>query len=188
VIDAAATKPFGFMPFYPGPGIGWHCIPLDPYYLSWKMKTLNYRARFIELAGEINAEMPHHVVNKVVEGLNQFEKSVKGSEILVLGVAYKADIDDYRESPALDIMNVLRQRGALVKYSDPHVSAIAVDGETLSSVELSPATLSSADCVVLATAHAAFDVELIVRESRLIVDARNALRGTPSGGAVILRI
>ena len=124
IINAAATKPFGFMPFYPGPGIGGHCIPLDPFYLSWKMKTLNYRARFIELASEINAEMPHHVVAKVVQGLNQREKSVKGSNILVLGVAYKANVGDVRESPALDIIGLLQSLGGQVTYSDPFIPYI----------------------------------------------------------------
>jgi UDP-N-acetyl-D-glucosamine dehydrogenase len=175
VIEAAATKPFGFMPFYPGPGIGGHCIPLDPYYLSWKMKTLNYRARFIELAGEINAEMPHHVVNKVVEGLNQFEKSVKGSDILVLGVAYKADIDDYRESPALDIIGLLQQKGATVGYSDPYVPELRIGNETLRSETITAERIEQADCFVIATNHRGFDFQFIADHARLIVDCRNAL-------------
>ena len=176
VIDAASTKPFGFMPFYPGPGIGGHCIPLDPFYLSWKMKTLNYRARFIELAGEINAEMPHHVVAKVIEGLNEFEKSVKGSTVLVLGVAYKADIDDYRESPALDIIELLRHRGAKVSYSDPHVPTVQVGDATMASEALTPEVLQRTDCVVIATNHRAFDYERVIANATFITDARNALK------------
>lgn len=161
VIDAAKTKPFGFMPFYPGPGIGGHCIPLDPFYLSWKMKTLNYRARFIELAGEVNAEMPYHVVAKVAAALNDARKSVNGAAVLVLGVAYKPDIDDPRESPALDVIGLLRQRGADVAYSDPHVAAVRVLGETLRSVDLTPEALRAADCVVVVTDHRAFDWPLV---------------------------
>ena len=157
VIDAAATKPFGFMPFYPGPGIGGHCIPLDPYYLSWKMKTLNYRARFIELAGEINADMPHYVVGKVVDGLNEFGRSAKGSSVLVLGVAYKPDIDDPRESPALDVIGLLRQRGVSVTYSDPYIPTIDLFGDTLVSQPLTADLLAASDCVVIVTNHRAFD-------------------------------
>ena len=175
VIDAAKTKPFGFMPFYPGPGIGGHCIPLDPFYLSWKMKTLNYRARFIELAGEVNAEMPYHVVDKVTAALNDAERSVKGAAVLVLGVAYKADIDDPRESPALDVIGLLRQKGADVTYSDPHVASVRVLGETHRSVDLTPEVLRAADCVVIATDHRAFDWPLVAEHARAIVDTRNAL-------------
>ncbi len=188
VIDAAATKPFGFMPFYPGPGIGGHCIPLDPFYLSWKMKTLNYRARFIELAGEVNAEMPHHIVTKVIEGLNEFEKSAKGSTVLVLGVAYKADIDDYRESPALDIIDVLRQRGAKVIYSDPHVPAIRIGAETIEATELTAELLATADCVVIATSHRAFDFGMVADNARVVVDARNALKNIPPSKALVIRL
>jgi UDP-N-acetyl-D-glucosamine dehydrogenase len=186
VIEAAATKPFGFMPFYPGPGIGGHCIPLDPYYLSWKMKTLNYRARFIELAGEINADMPHYVVGKVVDALNEIERSVKGADILVLGVAYKADVDDARESPALDIIGLLRLRGARVAYSDPHVPMIDLPGTTLHSEPLTPERLATADCVVIATNHRAFDYDLVTRHAQLIVDTRNALRETANGDATVI--
>jgi len=189
VIGAAATKPFGFMPFYPGPGIGGHCIPLDPFYLSWKMKTLNYRARFIELAGEINAEMPHHVVGKVVDGLNEFERSVKGADILVLGVAYKPDIDDSRESPALDIIELLRRRGARVSYSDPHIPAIELLGAALTSEPLTAERLSAADCVVIVTNHRAFDYNLVARHSRLMIDTRNTLRDVPTtNGAVVVKL
>jgi UDP-N-acetyl-D-glucosamine dehydrogenase len=186
VIDAAATKPFGFMPFYPGPGIGGHCIPLDPYYLSWKMKTLNYRARFIELAGEINADMPLYVVGKVVDGLNEFGRSAKGSSVLVLGIAYKPDIDDPRESPALDVIGLLRQRGVSVTYSDPYIPTLDLFGNTLVSKPLTADLLAASDCVVIVTNHRAFDYALVARHSKLIVDTRNALRGVPPGDAVIV--
>jgi UDP-N-acetyl-D-glucosamine dehydrogenase len=176
VIEAAATKPFGFMPFYPGPGIGGHCIPLDPHYLSWKMRTLNYRARFIELASEINSEMPHHVVRKVAEALNEQQKSVKGSNILVLGVAYKPDIDDARESPALDIIALLRAHGANVAYSDPYVSNVHIGSGRLESVPMTPTLLSQSDCTVIATDHQAFDYELIGQCSNAVVDPRQAMR------------
>ncbi len=177
VIDAAATKPFGFMRFTPGPGVGGHCIPLDPFYLSWKMRTLNYRARFIELAGEINTSMPHHVVSKVVDGLNEFEKSVKGADILVLGAAYKPDIADARESPALDIIALLRERGADVSYSDPHLPTLAIGDVTLASDDPTPERLAAADCVVIVTAHAAFDFGRVAQHATLVVDTRNALSG-----------
>jgi UDP-N-acetyl-D-glucosamine dehydrogenase len=186
VIDAAATKPFGFMPFYPGPGIGGHCIPLDPYYLSWKMKTLNYRARFIELAGEINADMPHYVVGKIVDGLNEFGRSAKGSSVLVLGIAYKPDIDDPRESPALDVIGLLRQRGVSVTYSDPYIPTLDLFGDTLASKPLTADLLAASDCVVIVTDHRVFDYHLVVRHARLIVDTRNALRGIPHDGTVVV--
>src|SRR6185503_3845167 len=143
VIEAAASKPFGFMPFYPGPGLGGHCIPIDPLYLSWKLKTLNYRARFIELAGEINSEMPEHVMRRVTDALNDRRKSVKGSHVLILGVAYKRDVNDVRESPALDIIKLLESRGAQVSYNDPHVPELNLDHTTLRSVELLPAVKAS---------------------------------------------
>jgi UDP-N-acetyl-D-glucosamine dehydrogenase len=188
VTEAAASKPFGFMPFYPGPGIGGHCIPLDPFYLAWKMKTLNYRARFIELAGEINAAMPDYVVAKVTDGLNGFQRSVNGADILILGIAYKADIDDARESPALDILGLLRQRGGRVAYSDPHIPTIELLGARLTSEALTAERLAAADCVVIATNHAAFDYDLVVRHARLIVDTRNALKGVPSTATTIVRL
>lgn len=174
VIDAAATKPFGFMPFYPGPGIGGHCIPLDPFYLSWKMKTLNYRARFIELAGEINAEMPHYVVQKVTNALNEQGKSVKGANILILGVAYKPDIDDVRESPALDIICLLVERGANVSYSDPHVLSVAIGDIRMTSVSLTANNLAAADCSVIVTNHKTFDYPWIAVNSQVLVDMRNS--------------
>jgi len=192
VIDAAATKPFGFMPFYPGPGLGGHCIPIDPLYLSWKLKTLNYRARFIELAGEINSEMPHYVCVKVGDALNERERSVKGSKILVLGVAYKKDIDDVRESPALDIIHILQERGATVSYHDPYVPEIRLEhgedgapAKRMKSVELAPA-LQEAHAVVIVTDHSVFQYSKLVESASLIVDTRNATKGIVSDK--ILRI
>jgi UDP-N-acetyl-D-glucosamine dehydrogenase len=175
VINAAATKPFGFMKFTPGPGVGGHCIPLDPHYLAWKMRTLNYRTRFIELAGEINAEMPEYWVSRVTTVLNDNAKSVRGATILILGVAYKKDIDDVRESPALDIIRLLEQMGAKVQYSDPHIDELHEDGIQLHSTPLSAETLKQADCVVVVTDHSAFDYSMIARESRALVDTRHAV-------------
>jgi len=179
VIDAAATKPFGFMPFYPGPGLGGHCIPIDPLYLSWKLKTLNYRARFIELAGEINSEMPEYVCTRIAEALNQKERSVKGSRILLLGVTYKRDVDDVRESPALDILRILESRGGRMAYSDPHVPELAWEGTTLHSADLLPAVKES-DIVVVTTDHSSFPWARIVEAASLILDTRNATRGIAS--------
>jgi UDP-N-acetyl-D-glucosamine dehydrogenase len=184
VIDAAATKPFGFMPFYPGPGLGGHCIPIDPFYLSWKTKQAGIEARFIELAGYINGQMPHFVADKVQNALNDAGKPVKGSRIHVMGVAYKRDIDDMRESPALDVMLLLKQRGAVLSYSDPHVASIRVDGLNFES---SPdESAAEADCVVIVTDHSAFDYQALVRNSRLVVDTRNALKGFDSNKIVRL--
>ncbi|HVH08224.1 MAG TPA: nucleotide sugar dehydrogenase [Gemmatimonadales bacterium] len=175
VIEAAATKPFGFMKFTPGPGVGGHCIPLDPHYLAWKMRALNYRTRFIELAGEINAEMPEYWVGRVVDRLNEQGRAARGSKVLVLGVAYKKDIDDIRESPALDVIRLLGQRGAVVSYHDPHVRRLREDGIDLSSTPLTPETLAAADCVVIVTDHATVDYGLVARHARVVVDTRNAL-------------
>jgi UDP-N-acetyl-D-glucosamine dehydrogenase len=175
VIDAAATKPFGFMKFTPGPGVGGHCIPLDPHYLAWKMRTLNYRTRFIELAGEINAEMPEYWVARVADKLNDQGKAVRGSTVLVLGVAYKKDIDDIRESPALDVIRLLEQRGAIVKYHDPHVPKLHEDGVELESVALTADLLHGTDCVVIVTDHTGLDYPLVAREAKLVVDTRHAL-------------
>jgi UDP-N-acetyl-D-glucosamine dehydrogenase len=175
VIEAAATKPFGFMKFTPGPGVGGHCIPLDPHYLAWKMRTLNYRTRFIELAGEINAEMPEYWVGRVVDRLNEQGRAARGSRVLVLGVAYKKDIDDVRESPALDVIRLLGQRGAVVAYHDPHVRRLRDDGIDLASTPLTPETLAAADCVVIVTDHSAVDYTLVARHARVVVDTRNAL-------------
>ncbi|HET9440507.1 MAG TPA: nucleotide sugar dehydrogenase [Longimicrobiales bacterium] len=179
VIEAAATKPFGFMKFTPGPGIGGHCIPLDPHYLAWKMKTLNYKTRMIELAGEVNSEMPEYVVEKVQGALNQHRKALNGSRILVLGVAYKRDIDDVRESPALDIIRLLEDKGAIVEYHDPYVAEIREDGQSRShrSVELTEQAVGGADCVVITTDHQNVDYEMVVRHAVLVVDTRNATRG-----------
>ncbi|MBZ5723927.1 MAG: nucleotide sugar dehydrogenase [Acidobacteriia bacterium] len=174
VIDAAATKPFGFMPFYPGPGLGGHCIPIDPFYLSWKTRQAGIEARFIELAGYINGQMPHFVVDKVQNALNDAGKPVKGSRIHVMGVAYKRDIDDLRESPALDVILLLRQRGALVSYSDPYVPTVRLDGIQLAACPEEAA--AAADCAVIVTDHAAFDYRALVDCSPLIVDTRNALK------------
>lgn len=186
VIEAAATKPFGFMKFTPGPGIGGHCIPLDPHYLAWKMKTLNYKTRMIELAGEVNSEMPEYVVEKVRDALNQYRKALNGSHILVLGVAYKREIDDLRESPALDIMRLLEDKGALIDYHDPYVPEIRDDGHSRAhqGVELSEQLLRDVDCVVITTDHQVVDYEMVVRHAKLIVDTRNATRGL-TGGVII---
>jgi len=178
VIDAAATKPFGFMPFYPGPGLGGHCIPIDPFYLSWKTKQSGTEARFIELAGQINGRMPHFVVEKIQNALNEVRKPVKGSKILVYGVSYKRDIDDVRESPAIDIMLLLKRRGADVSYVDPYVEEMRLDGGTIRSGGADAAR--DADCVVIVTDHSAFDYPALVRDAALIVDTRNALKGIQS--------
>ncbi|MFH1865511.1 MAG: nucleotide sugar dehydrogenase [Candidatus Eisenbacteria bacterium] len=177
VIDAAATKPFGFMPFYPGPGLGGHCIPIDPFYLSWKAKESGFEARFIELAGVINASMPHHVVSKIVDSLNEQGKPLKGSKVLILGAAYKQDIDDVREAPALDIMKLLHEKWAVVSYSDPFVPTLNEGGFSLSSQELTPALLSNVDCIVITTAHTTVDYKAVVDAGTPIVDTRNALKG-----------
>jgi UDP-N-acetyl-D-glucosamine dehydrogenase len=174
VIEAAATKPFGYMKFTPGPGLGGHCIPIDPHYLSWKMRTLNYKTRFIELASEINAEMPMFVVGKVRQALNASRKAVNGSTVLLLGVAYKPNIDDVRESPALDIIRLLQVDGANVIYSDPYVPTVSENGHSLESVELTPQLLESVDAAVIVTDHAAFDYAMIVKHASAVVDARNA--------------
>ena len=175
VIEAAATKPFGFMKFTPGPGIGGHCIPLDPHYLAWKMRTLNYKTRFIDLASEINSSMPDFVVEKVARALNDDRKPVNGSRVLVIGVAYKRDIDDMRESPALDVIRLLEQRGADVVYHDPHVPRYREDGEVREGVALTPDELRSADAVVIVTDHTSLDWSLVVAHAGLVVDTRNAI-------------
>ena len=179
VIDAAATKPFGFVPYQPGPGIGGHCIPIDPFYLTWKAREYGMHTRFIELAGEINSHMPHWVVHKVAAALNDHERSIKNSRILVLGIAYKRDVDDMRESPSIEIMELLQKKGARVEYSDPHVPlfpAMRAHHFDLHSVELTASSLRSYDCVVLATAHQAFDYSLIAANAKLIIDTRAAFK------------
>jgi len=191
VIDAAATKPFGFMKFVPGPGLGGHCIPIDPFYLSWKLRTLNYRARFIELAGEVNSEMPHHVVKLVGDGLNEARKSIKGSRILLLGMAYKNDVADMRESPALDILKLLEARGAEVVYSDPYVPSFREGDHSRTAVELTDGELENADCVVITCRHSTTDFEQVASKAQLIVDTRNALPlGSPQAARArnILRL
>ena len=186
VIDAAATKPFGFMKFTPGPGIGGHCIPLDPHYLAWKMRTLNYKTRFIDLASEINSQMPAYVAEKVAQGLNDRRKSVNGSRALVLGVAYKKDIDDVRESPALDVMRLLEAMGADVVFHDPHIAMIRENDHEKFSVALTDAELESADVVVIVTDHSAIDYQRVVDHADLVVDTRNATIHTrPSRARVI---
>jgi UDP-N-acetyl-D-glucosamine dehydrogenase len=175
VIEAASTKPFGFMKFTPGPGVGGHCIPLDPHYLAWKMRSLNYRTRFIELAGEINSEMPEYWVEKVVSALNDLGKPAKGSTVLVVGVAYKKDVDDLRESPALDIVRLLQRLGAVIRYHDPFIPELREDGMTLKSVPLTAETVRGADCVVIVTDHSKLDYAMLAREARALVDTRHAV-------------
>jgi len=175
VIDAAATKPFGFMKFLPGPGLGGHCIPIDPHYLAWKMRGLNYKTRFIDLAGELNTEMPMFWVRKLSEALNTQGKAVQGASVLVLGVAYKRDIEDIRESPALDIIRLLEGQGAKVSYFDPHVPQFRENGRDYHSVELTPERVSAADCVMVVTDHTSVDYQMIRQSSKLVVDTRNAI-------------
>jgi len=178
VIDAAATKPFGFMKFTPGPGIGGHCIPLDPHYLAWKMRSLNYKTRFIDLASEVNSAMPDFVVEKVAHALNEEKKAVNGSRVLVLGIAYKRDIDDMRESPALDVMRLLEARGAEVVYHDPYVAQFREDGHEAFSVALTEAELKKSDAVVIVTDHGSVNYQYVVDHASLVVDTRNALAKT----------
>ena len=179
VIDAAATKPFGYMPFYPGPGLGGHCIPIDPFYLSWKTKQSGIEARFIELAGYINGQMPHFVVEKIQNALNDVARALRGSHVHIMGVAYKRDIDDVRESPALDIIHLLLARGAKITYSDPFVPSIRMEGSDMTAVAPEEA-VSQADCVVIVTDHRDFDYAETVRSAKLIVDTRNALKAFSS--------
>lgn len=186
VIEGAATKPYGFMKFTPGPGLGGHCIPIDPHYLNWKLKTLNYTARFIELADEINRSMPEHVVSKVADALNDKAKAVKGSKILIIGVAYKPNISDVRESPALDVIHLLQEKGADVSYVDPFVATLAHEGLDLQASELNNSLLKSADCVVIITNHKLYDYEMIVRESTLLIDTRNATPQPTAAHVVLL--
>jgi len=176
VIEAAASKPFGFMPFYPGPGLGGHCIPIDPLYLSWKLKPLNYRARFIELASEINSGMPRYVVNKINDVLNESAKAIKNSKVLIVGVSYKKDFDDLREAPALDVIQLLRSRGAEVAFYDPYVPEIRLDGLLLEAVSLDRG-LEGVDCTVIITNHSSIDYRKVVEGSPLVIDTRNATKG-----------
>lgn len=175
VIRAAATKPFGFVPYYPGPGLGGHCIPIDPFYLTWKAREYGLNTRFIELAGEVNRNMPEWVVGKLMEALNEHGKALKGSKVLVLGIAYKKNVDDMRESPSVEMMEILRDKGAILSYSDPHVPKFPKMREhnfDMDSVDLNAATLAAADCVLVATDHAKFDYAFIKQHSKLIVDSR----------------
>jgi len=188
VIDAAATKPFGFMKFQPGPGLGGHCIPIDPLYLSWKLKALNYNARFIELASEINTNMPRFAVSKVQDALNERGKAVKGSRILVLGAAYKPDIDDLRESPALDVIALLKKKGAMVSYHDPHIAHLNHDAWEMSSVPDLLGEVKAADCVVIVTNHSIYDYPAILEAASLIVDTRNALGALGRNSQKVVRL
>jgi len=185
VIDAAATKPFGFMPFYPGPGLGGHCIPIDPFYLSWKTKQAGIEARFIELAGYINGQMPHFVVDKIQNALNDYSKPLRGSHVHILGAAYKRNISDVRESPALDIILLLERRGARITYSDPFVPELQLDGHQITSQD-AVALSAEADCVVIVTDHTSFDYPAILERAKLVVDTRNALKNHPSPKVVRL--
>jgi UDP-N-acetyl-D-glucosamine dehydrogenase len=180
VVDAARTKPFGFMPFYPGPGLGGHCIPIDPFYLSWKAKQTGFEARFIELAGQVNASMPHAVVDKITDALNVQKKALNGSHVLVVGVSYKRDIDDIRESPSLDVMGLLHKKGVRVSYTDPHVPVLSArawpGGQELRSVAIDPTTLPTFDCVAILTDHRTIDYDALVAGASAIVDTRNAIK------------
>ncbi|WP_227429829.1 nucleotide sugar dehydrogenase [Psychrobacter sp. I-STPA6b] len=184
VIDAAATKPFGFTPYYPGPGLGGHCIPIDPFYLTWKAREYGVHTRFIELAGEVNRSMPEFVVAKVMDGLNEIQKSLKGASILVLGIAYKKNVDDMRESPAVEIMEILREKGAMVSYSDPHVAHFPKMREhhfDLSSQEITAENLKKFDAVLLTTDHDKFDYQLIYEHAKMIIDTRGKYREDQKG-------
>jgi UDP-N-acetyl-D-glucosamine dehydrogenase len=188
VIAAAKTKPFGFMPFYPGPGLGGHCIPIDPLYLSWRLKSFNYNARFIELADEINVNMPRYVVTKIAQALNNDSKSVRGSHVLILGVAYKRNVDDVRESPALDVIQLLQQQGAHVHYHDPYVPKLRIDhggSMLLDSQALDTQTIAHADVVVILTDHSNIDWAMVAQHAGLVVDTRNALHAYSAQGQVV---
>ena len=188
VIEAAATKPFGFMKFTPGPGLGGHCIPIDPLYLSWKLRTLNYNARFIELASEINTNMPRFVVSKVQDSLNDRSKPVKNSYILVLGVAYKPNIDDLRESPALDVIHLLQQKGAKVSYHDPYIPSFSHEGWRMESVQDLVGEVKKADCVLIITNHSVYNYAEILENAQLIVDTRNALGNSSKNNPKVVRL
>jgi UDP-N-acetyl-D-glucosamine dehydrogenase len=186
VIEAAKSKPFGFMPFYPGPGLGGHCIPVDPYYLTWKARLNGCDPRLIELAAQINDEMPAFTVSRIADALNDRQKSLKGSKVVGLGVAYKRDTTDIRESPAIEVLKGLVEKGAIVQYSDPYVPSIEFNGKVLESVALKPALLRAADCVVLLTDHSAFDYQMIANHGQVIVDTRNALKSFPGANVLTL--
>ncbi len=188
VIEAAGTKPFGFMKFYPGPGIGGHCIPIDPHYLAWKLKTLNYNARFIELASEINTFMPRYVVTRIQDVLNEQAKPLKGSRILVLGVAYKPDVNDLRESPALDVMQLLLEKGVDLQYHDPYIPEVRIGRQVFRSVPLTPEVLRGADLTVILTHHSNVDYEAVVRHAPLVFDTRNATRGVQGAEQKVMKL
>jgi UDP-N-acetyl-D-glucosamine dehydrogenase len=188
VIDAAATKPFGFMPFYPGPGIGGHCIPVDPLYLSWKVRLTGYEAQFIALADQVNRAMPEHVVTLVGDALNDRSRALRGSSVLVMGVTYKADVNDIRESPSLEIIEMLEKKGAVVSYADPFTPQVVAGGTKLSAVEPTAEAIAAADCVLILTNHSAFDGAMIAANAKLVVDTRNALKGHRTGGASIVTL
>jgi UDP-N-acetyl-D-glucosamine dehydrogenase len=195
VIEAAKTKPFGFMPFYPGPGVGGHCIPVDPYYLSWKAREYDFYTKFIELAAEVNSEMPYHTVQKVMQGLNRHGRSLKEAQVLVLGVAFKPNVDDARNSPAERVFELLLKEGAQVSYHDPYVPHFHVGGDVFlrdakhfDSVPITPETLARVDCVVIVTGHASIDYDRVVRHAQLVIDTVNATRGIDHGGDKIVRL
>ena len=188
VIEAAATKPFGFMPFYPGPGIGGHCIPVDPLYLSWKVRLTGYEAQFIALADQINRAMPEHVVNLVGEALNDHGRAIKNSSVLVMGVTYKPDVNDIRESPALEIIEMLERKGAQVSYADPYAPQLLIEGTKLTAVDASAANVGAADCVLILTNHTSFDYSMIASRAKLVVDTRNALRAYRQAHAQIVTL
>jgi len=188
VIDAAATKPFGFMKFTPGPGLGGHCIPIDPLYLSWKLKSLNYTARFIELASEINTNMPRHVVTRVQEALNEHAKALNGSKVLVVGAAYKPDIDDLRESPALDVIGLLLEKKANVSYHDPYIPHVEHDGWALDSVADEQKAAADADVVVVVTNHKQYDYAALLKNAKLIVDTRNAFGALAKNNPKVIKL
>jgi UDP-N-acetyl-D-glucosamine dehydrogenase len=188
IVDAAATKPYGFMAFQPGPGIGGHCIPVDPLYLSWKVRLTGYETHFIALADQINRGMPEHVVSLVSDSLNECSRSVRGAAVLVLGVTYKGDVNDVRESPALEIIEMLERKGARVSYADPFTPQLTVGGLKLSAVEPDPETIAAADCVVILTNHSGFDYPMIADRARLVVDTRNALKASRRGRSSIITL
>jgi len=188
VIDTASTKPFGFMGFQPGPGLGGHCIPIDPHYLSWKLKSLNYQTRFIDLASEINAGMPQYVVDKLRKTLGNYDKPLKGSTILIIGVAYKRNVKDVRDSPAIDVIHLLQEQGAIVSYHDPLVDTLTVNQMQMSSVTLNRAALNKADCVAIITDHSSLHWEWIVKNSTLIIDTRNATKNVPQSKTPIVKL
>jgi len=190
MVEAASSKGFGFMPFFPGPGLGGHCIPIDPFYLTWKAREFEFSTRFIELAGEINTNMPRYVVERTVEALGRHQKSLSGAQALVVGVAYKKDIDDLRESPALRVMELLAERGAHVAYHDPYIASLPKTRRhnlQLSSQPLTAERLKSADVVLILTDHTGIDYEQIVRQARLVVDTRNATRGIPQAAEKVVK-